>query len=173
MSDGEQERRTAEWQATRTPGPKHELLKKFVGDWTAEMSMRMSAGQPPMRTTGRLKGELMFGGRYVKVEDEGEFMLAPFRDFGLIGYDSYKQKYNAYFCFDTGTQATFVYGDSSADGTALVFHGTSDEPMTGRRDVPMTLIYRFPDSRTIQFEIWMEPGLPQEYKSLEITYTRV
>ena len=163
----------AEWQATRAPGPMHALLKKFVGTWKAEMSMRMAADQPEMKSTGMMRAEMMFGDRYVKVEDEGEFMGSVFRDFGLIGYDNYKQKFTAYWAFDTGTQASFVYGVSSEDGKMLVFHGTTDEAMTGRRDVPMKLVYQFVDDRTLKFEIWGELGLPNEYRSLEITYKRV
>ena len=168
----DQEKRMAEWQATRAPGPKHQWLKKFVGTWKAEMAMRMSPDQPPMRSSGRMKAEMMFGDRYLKMEDEGEFMGSSFRDFGLIGYDNYKEKFTAYWAFDTGTQASFVYGTSSDDGKIFVFHGTTDEAMTGRRDVPMRLVYHFVDEKTLTFEIWGELGLPQEFKSLEITYKK-
>jgi hypothetical protein len=172
MSTTQQEQKTADWQATRAPGPMHELLKKFAGTWTADMTMRMGANQPEMKSTGKLKAELMFGERYLKMEEEGSFMNTPFRDFGMIGYDNYKQKFTAYWCFDMGTQASFLYGTPSADGQMIVFHGVTDEAMTGRRDMPMRLLYRWPDAHTMIFEIWNELGLPQEFKSLEITYRR-
>ena len=172
MSNGADAEKMAEWQATRAPGPNHELLKKFVGTWTAEMSMRMAADQPEMKSTGTMTAELMYGGRYLKAEDAGEFMGSSFHDSGLIGYDNFKQKFTAYWIFDSGTQSSFVYGTSTEDGKMIVFHGTTDEAMTGRRDVPMRLIYHFKDDNTIVFEIWTELGLPNEFKSLEITYHR-
>ena len=168
----DQEKKMAEWQATRAPGPMHELLKKFVGTWTADLSMRMGKDQPEMKSTGKLKAELIFGGRYAQMDEESSFMNSPFRDFGMIGYDNYKQKFTAYWCFDIGTQASFVYGTPTADGKMIVFHGTTDEAMSGRRDVPMRLVYRWPDERTMIFEIWSELGFPNEFKSLEITYKR-
>ena len=53
-----------------TPGPEHELLKKYAGDWDVEIISYPPAGQP-QKSMGAMKGALIFDGRYVKMSFEG------------------------------------------------------------------------------------------------------
>lgn len=55
---------------------------------------------------------------------------------------------------------------------ALVSYGPMDEPLTGENDKPVKYVWRFPDAKTIVFELHdLAIGEPNT-KVVEVTYRR-
>ena len=64
------------------PGPEHEVLKKAVGEWTAELEMTPAPGMPPIKSTGT-ETIRMVGGLWIVTEFTGDMMGQPFEGHGL------------------------------------------------------------------------------------------
>src|SRR5262249_52979692 len=77
----------AEMMKLATPGPYHEMLKKFAGSWKTETKMWMGPGEPQV-SEGTAEASMILGGRFLKQEAKGNFMGQPFEGFGLTGYDN-------------------------------------------------------------------------------------
>ena len=81
------------WQKSMTPGPEHQQLAKFAGDWTYVNKAWMAPGQPPIESTGTMHGEAVYGGRYVVEDWSGEMMGQPFQGRGTTSYNNVSKEY--------------------------------------------------------------------------------
>src|SRR5829696_1589882 len=57
-----------------TPGQQHAMLAKWDGKWTAETTMWMSPGAPPMTAKSTAVNKMILGGRYQETSFKGDFM---------------------------------------------------------------------------------------------------
>ncbi len=164
----------AKWQEACTPGRQHKALNKFVGRWKKFMYTRWFPGEEAKtHGPGEAVVTSIHAGRYIQLDEKMEMMGQPYDGLGFIGYDNFKGKYSLYWCDSLGTAASFSYGVESDGGNTLVFHGVMDEPMTGERDKPIRLVYRWLNDNERAFEIWDLLGTDREFKPIEITYTRM
>jgi hypothetical protein len=74
------------------PGPEHEILKKDVGTWDAEVEMMASPGAPASVSKG-VEKVTMLGGFWQLTEFQSEIMGMPFEGRGATGFDPAKKKY--------------------------------------------------------------------------------
>jgi hypothetical protein len=162
----------AEYAKYSNPGKAHELLVKMSGEWTGTGKAWMGAGAKAMdMKPGTHSGEMILGGRYLRVVDRTEMMGQPFEGITVLGYDNFKKQYLLTWMDNMGTAILTAAGTLSEDGKSLILTGKMDEPVTGEKDKDVKYVYRFPDDKTIVFEWWdMTPGKP--FMSMEWTYTK-
>src|SRR5438105_12886628 len=76
------------------PGPEHERLKKFAGDWDADVKGFNPDGSPQGNSKGVMHAEMILGGRYLHLNYSGEMDMGdkkmPFKGMGIGGYDNAK-----------------------------------------------------------------------------------
>ena len=73
------------------PGESHKALEPFVGAWAYTAQWWMAPGDPPQSMTGTAHNSLIFGGRFLKQEIQGEPMergKPPFQGLAFTGYDN-------------------------------------------------------------------------------------
>ena len=70
------------------------------------------------------------------------------------------------------TSMMYMEGTSTDGGKTIVFNTTMDEPVMGVKDKPVRFISKWVDENTRVLESWDEVGTPNEFKAMEITYTR-
>src|SRR5438270_13949815 len=61
-------------QAAGMPGPGHQALDAFEGNWKAEVTCWMEPDGPPNKSQGTSKTEWIFGKRFLEEEFHGEMM---------------------------------------------------------------------------------------------------
>ncbi len=120
------------WQKSMTPGPEHQQLAKFAGDWTYVNKAWMAPGAPPMESTGTVHGESMYGGRYVVTDWKGDMMGQPFEGRGVYAYDNVSKQYTSTWFDSMSTGIWYSTGTCDAAGVCA-YTGDSWDPMSGKK----------------------------------------
>ncbi|HMB55115.1 MAG TPA: DUF1579 family protein [Thermoanaerobaculia bacterium] len=166
-----QEMMEAMQQAT-APGPHHEALADFVGDWDVELKLVMP-GAPAQSSKGRSKIGWLIDGRWLEERIEGELFGQPFESFTIRGFDSYAKNHVAVTVSSFDTAMNMVRGlVSDPSGKTATMYGFLDEYTTGELHKPFKVTSRKIDKDHHVLEIWDlgigEAGAPV----LEYSYTR-
>jgi hypothetical protein len=156
-----------------TPGKEHELLKKYVGDWTVDIKMWQDpAGQPQM-STGTMKSALLFDGRYVKCDFQGTMGGMKFQGLEVIAYDLFQRKYTTFWIDSWSTAFMTTTGSLDMSGKVLTETGTYPDPMTdGQTQQKVKNVTTFMDDGRIKYEMYMAMPDGKEAKSMELVYAR-
>ncbi|HTI69256.1 MAG TPA: DUF1579 domain-containing protein [Candidatus Limnocylindria bacterium] len=154
-------------EAAGTPGPAHQALNAFVGEWKAEVKCWMEPDGPPNVSQGTSKTKWILNGRFLEEDFHGEMMGKPFTGRCLLGFDNSKQTFNSIWVDDIHTSLFTSEGKGEKANTVITLEGKSVCPATGQKDVPVKQIFRVlnPDKHVLE----MFNG---DMKSMEITYTR-
>jgi hypothetical protein len=160
------------WIDAGTPGPQHAALAKHVGEWDCVVKMWMDPKQPPMESKGTETVEMMFGGRIQVGHFLGDFMGTPFHGQSMTGYSNFAKVYWSTWIDDMSTALMYSEGTASEDGKTITMMGTMDEPSMNVHDKPVKQIMKLIDDDHFVFESWDEVGTPNEFKAMEISYTR-
>jgi len=155
-----------------TPGKEHELLKKYVGDWDVEISAWKDATSAPDKSQGTMKNTLIFDGRYLKADFDGE--IGGMKSLGLeiIGYDLLKKMYTTFWIDSWSTSFMTTGGTLDASGKVLTETGTFPDPMTdGKTMQKVRNVTTFKDDGSYTFEMYMVDPDGKETKSMEMVCT--
>lgn len=153
------------------PGEHHRYFEKAVGSWDATVTMWMEPGAPAETYTGTGTYSLILGDRYLKHDFEGVAMGQPFKGLGLTGYDNFRERYIDLWLDDMSTSMMISYGTMDSAGV-VTYAGKVDDPMAGRKDVPIRSVTQFLDDNTSKMEMYVTDESGDEFKSMEIIYKR-
>ncbi len=165
----------AEMMKAMAPGPQHAALKKMVGKFTAEVSMKMTADGPDITSKGTETNEMILGDRYLKSDYTGDMMGQVFHGLNIVGYDNQKKKYVSIWLDDMSTGPMLAEGTSAADGKASNYAGEMICPANGQM-MAFRQIVTITDDDHYQFEMFSkDPKEPagKEFRGMIIKYTRV
>jgi hypothetical protein len=153
------------------PGKNHEFLKKYAGTWDIAVKGWPQPGAEPMMSTGMMKNELIFDGRYVRCEFESTMMGQPFKGLEIVGYDLFQKKYVTFWVDNMSTAFFLTTGTLDAAGKVLTDTGTWPDMMTGgSQKVKNVTTFESPDK--FIFSMYMVGADGKEFKSMELTATR-
>jgi hypothetical protein len=161
------------WMEAATPGEPHKFLDHFIGKW--DITTRMwweGPGKPPAESKGSSEVRWIMEGRFTLEESTGQMMGKPHKGMGITGYDNFKKKYVGYWIDNTSTAMYNIQGSLDQTGKVLTSYGQFDEPMTGELDKLAKFVLRIVSKDKHVFEIYDLVGSPNEFKAVEITYTR-
>lgn len=156
-----------------TPGEGHKFLEQMIGKW--DMTMRMwwqGPDKPPTETKGASEVKWVLDGHFLLEEGAAQVMGMAYKSMGLTGFDNFKKKYVFSYVDNMGTALFTGEGKLDPAKKVLTSFGKMDEPGTGETDKPTKYITRIISKDKHVFEIYDEVGSPNEFKALEITYTR-
>jgi hypothetical protein len=162
----------AAYEKIGAPGPEHAALAKNVGDWNVDCKFWMDPTQPPMETKGTCTDKAILGGRFIQSDFRSDMMGKPFTGMGLSGYDNFRKKYTQLWMDDMGTMMSTAEGTASPDGKVITFLGKMDDPMMGKKDKPVRYVVTWLNDKSYRFEAFDEAGTPNEFKSMEMVYTK-
>jgi len=143
----------------------HDYLKRFAGEWNVSTKAWMQPGAPPESSEGSSKGEMILGGRFIKMELKGTMFGQPFEGLQIVGYDNMKKKYITFWIDNTGTAFYLMEGVRDAAAKTMTETGLWPDPMTGgTMNVRGVTKLVGPDEFT--YEMYMVGPDGKEFKSL-------
>ncbi len=171
----------AEMERLGSPGPHHEALNQFVGEWDTTMRMWWGGpGSEAEESSGHSSIKWILDGRFVQEDmtstftmpgPDGGMMEMEFRGMGLTGYDNFRNMYVSSWADNMTTQ--LIVGKGVADPRHAVFthYCEMDEPTL---DVVGRLVRI--RNRVINEDRWVmemyDLHAGEDYKVMEITYQR-
>lgn len=133
------------------PSDEHQLLKRFVGEWTSKSECFMGPDQPPAQNTGVLSAK-MIGDFWVQSEMTASFAGEEFVAVHTIGYDEAKKKYVATW-IDSVKNHLWVYDGTFDEATQTLTFNATGPSMTGGDDlVAYRDTFRFKSDGVIDIE---------------------
>ena len=154
------------------PGEFHELLKEFVGTWSADVKMWMDPNAPPVVSKGQATFNLIFDGRYIVGEYLGEFMGAPFKGKSIIGYDNVKKEFFSIWIDNSSTGHYKSTGKYDFNTKKYHFRASTFDPYTGQTmEMREEAYFASKDEYISVTYAKFKDG--KEFKNMEMKYTRI
>lgn len=154
------------------PGDSHKTLDRLTGTWTFVMQSWMAPKEKPMKMTGTATNSWVFDGRFLKQEVKGQGEGWPsFEGVGYTGYDNMRREYQSVWLGNMGTGMHVATGQQDADGT-MTEQGDTSCPMTGEAYRQFRAVWKFVDDKHVTYESYSPGPDGEEYKAMELQYTR-
>jgi hypothetical protein len=155
-----------------TPGPQHEMMTKWAGDWECAVKIQMDPSQPVEESKSTATITSLMDGRYIQEVATGDMMGTPFHGMGLYGYDNVTGKYVSTWIDNMGTGIMSSEGKADASGKVISWSSKMSDPMTGKvANARMVTTVVDDDHHT--FEMYSTPpGAKKEMKTMTIQYSR-
>lgn len=150
---------------------KHELLRKMAGTWQATTRSWMNPAAPPQVSEGTNVGEMIMGGRFLKVDFQNKMIGATMQGLGLYGYDNLKQEYCGIWLDSMSTSIMSFAGHYDPDRRQLILFGQSMDAATGK-ETSSRLEYTFLSDDKYIFALYAPGPDGKEFKWVQITYER-
>jgi hypothetical protein len=154
------------------PGPEHQQLQPFVGDWTFTLKVWTDPSQSPAELKGVIERKWIMDGRFVQETLRGECCQTgkTFEGLGLLGYDRAQKKFTAVKA--CGLCGTIGSGAVSFDASARRFECTKDEccPLTGQQVKIRTAVTIETNNRIVANVYRLADG--KEARIMELVSTR-
>ncbi len=125
------------WLAYAVPGPEHELLDAFAGEW----SFKLEHDGETLDLDVDYRWTL--GGRYLIGEYEGWIDGEHFTARDIIGYDRFRGEFFSHWFDNNSTAGTVSRGQFDPRTRTLKFEGVEDDPEKNLRDQRFEFTYRF------------------------------
>ncbi|MEP6616742.1 MAG: DUF1579 domain-containing protein [Ginsengibacter sp.] len=158
------------WQAYMTPGQVHAMLAKSNGTWKADITIWMSPGAPPTKSTSTAVNKMVLGGRYQESHHTGSFNGMPFEGLSMLAYDNAKKIFQSSWIDNMGTGITNMEGTWDSTFKTINFKGRTIDPGTGK-DMDVREIFTIVDDNNQKMEMFANQG-GKEMKTMEILFTR-
>jgi len=168
----------AKWKQVNALGPQHKDMAKAVGKYDTLSRMWMAPGAQPIESKGTAEFELVLDGRYLRQKyhcpgmDMGMGKPEPFEGMGLEGYDNFRKQYVSTWVDSMSTSILYMTGTADETGKVITYTGKADDPMTGQKDKPYKSVLRKISDDKAVFEMYDRTPEGQEFKAMEIEYTR-
>ena len=159
------------WEKAATPGPNHELMASFAGEWTFTTTSWMAPDAPPQETTGTMTSKAILGGRFVVDAVHGTMMGQPFEGMGVSGFDNVKGKFVSVWVDSMGTGIMTAEGDYDPRTKTMTMFGTFTDPLTGAPKQVRMVTHLETEKRHVM-EIFEAGPDGAEQRTMRMVYTR-
>ena len=143
------------------PGPEHEMLKKWEGNW--EVIMKMEGAE----TKGTSTYKMELGGLWLASSLDIELFGSKFTGKGLDTYDAKKKKFVSVWADSMSTSPMILEGTYDKETKKLTMSGMADGP-DGKPQKHKT-VTEWKDENTVVFEMYIGDGKDPMFT---VTYKR-
>jgi hypothetical protein len=145
------------------PGPEHEMLKKFEGNW--DVTVSFAGGE----SKGTASYKIGLGGFWLQHHFKGAFGDMPFEGRGVTGYDPQKKKYVSTWVDSMVPTLHLFEGSFNKEGTTYTENGEV-RGMDGQMHKTKS-VHQFKDKDTIVFTMYqIDEG--KDEQMMQLTYKR-
>lgn len=160
------------WIEFATPGPVHQMMASWNGNWKGEMSSYMSEGAPPMVAHTTATNSMILEGRYQQSRHSGSYDNMPFEGMGTLAYDNSKKQFISSWVDNMGTGIMILKGTWDEASKTITMTGTQTDPSRGK-DCNVREVYRIIDDNNHLMEMYgPDPMTGKEFKMMEIKLSR-
>ncbi len=174
QEDAKTKQPSAEEQAMMTyaaPGPMHQMLTKSNGMWNEDVTMWMTPGSQPMKSTATCVNRMVMGGRYQQGQTRGSFNGMPFEGMSTTGYDNQKKMFVNTWIDNMGTGIMYMEGPYNETTKSVEMKGSMVDPMTGQ-ETAMRETWKMIDDKNQVMEMYSAPKGGKEFKTMEIKFSK-
>lgn len=168
----EQKAMQARMQEFTTVNANHEALKALEGKWTTHAKFWMDPKGPAEESDGTSEAKMIMNGRFLEQNFTGTIMGQPYEGRGTMGYDNMKKEYVTTWLDNMGTGIMTSAGQFDADKKVLTTEGSMSCPVVGDGHRWYKEILTIVDADHYTYESYMKDKDGNEYKGMEIVYTR-
>lgn len=158
------------WKEYATPNENHKVLDAFVGNWDYTVKWWSSPNSEPEISQGTSEARWIMGGRFLEQTARGTSMDQPFEGMGITGYDNARMEYVSIWIDNMGTGVMVSNGKYDASTKTFEEKGKFTQPEMG--ETAFRGVTKIINDDKFGFEMYTKDKDWQEYKALEITYTR-
>lgn len=160
------------WKESSEPGTSHQELAALVGDWKTESKWWVSPNREPETSKGTAQNKWILGKRFLEQNYQSSVRGQQFQGKGMIGYDNVTHSYISTWADSMTTQIMWSVGRFDPQARSWTFIGTYVDPVT-KESKETRAVTRIENAKKHFFEMYDRGPNGQEWKTLEIAYTRV
>jgi hypothetical protein len=149
----------------------HEALKYFAGSWKVEAKMWTAPGAPPAESVNASEGEMIMGGRYVRMSYKGRMMGVPFEGLQISGYDNLAKAYTTLWIDNSSTSFYLLKGAYDEGNKTYTFTGHWADPVGG--ETPVRMIIRIVSPDVYESETYVQGPDGKEFLNMSDRSVRV
>lgn len=147
-------------------GANHRLLEWFEGEWDAVIACP-GHDKPD---TGTMTCKMVYGGRFLAMDQGGRSQGKFFRGGGMWGYNNLEKRFEQTWADSESTGIIFLTGKASADGKSIAMIGEAADPNTGKKSF-MKNVMTITGKNSWKSEFFSYEN-NRESKSMEIVFSR-
>ncbi len=152
-------------------GPEHKVLESLVGTYEAKVKFYLDP-KKPTESKGLMTRTMILGGNYLQESYKGEFFGSSFSGLGIVAYDGHQKKYVTTWFDSMSTSVMLLHGTYDAQKRTLTMTGEDFDPAS-KKKMKARDVLKIISADEQFFEMFRQPeGVPEEFKVMEITYTR-
>ncbi len=114
------------------PGKMHQRLEQLVGKWRHTVTLIPAPGQPPLTAEAISTNRMIYGGRFLEIDSDVEFMGQTGKSLIIIGHNNSTNKFSFYNIASVSTDVTFARGSWDEDQQMIKLQGENVDPATGK-----------------------------------------
>lgn len=150
----------------------HEALKTLEGSWNTKVKFWMDPAGAPEESEGKSEAKMIMGGRFLEQTFSGTAMGQPFEGRGIYGYDNMRNEYTGLWFDNMATGIMVSNAQYDADKKTFAEEGSMSCPITNETHRTYRAVTTLIDADHYTYETYMKDKDGNEFKSMEITYTR-
>lgn len=156
-----------------TPTQHHRALEPMAGRFKATTKSWMDPDSEAEETRGTMVNRWILGARFLQGELKSQMNGMPFEGIQTLGFDNAKQRYVATWIDNMGTNIMPVMeGTADKSGKVITIAGTLEDPVR-LKSMSVREVWTIKSQDEHDFEMWTKDETGQEFKVLEIVYTRM
>lgn len=160
-----------EWAALSKPGPSHNLLQTFVGDWDVSLTFWSDPKTRGETSQGRSQISWILGKRFLQEQFSGAIGGEEYQGLGIIGYDNGSRSFKTVWADSLNTALTDSSGRYDPETNTIVLESQVYDPLrSGVKTVQSQLRINSPDSYTFSMTDTSPEG--KQFKAFEMHYVR-
>lgn len=168
---GMQAQKQDPWMEYMMPSAVHEMLGRYTGNFTMEISMWMTASQDPQVVKVKSTNRMILGGRFLEMTQTGKMAGMDYNAITTIGYNNSDKKIALTTITNMGTGILSLTGSWNEKTELIQLTGTMTNPVT-KKPIRVRQTVSFPDKDTLLIENFDKEEGAKERKSIQYRFTR-
>ncbi len=159
------------WTRYMTPGEVHEFLSDYKGNWQQTSHFWMAAGQKPQTFLISASAEMLLGGRFLQIKQNGLLAGMPYEGTLLLGFNTTSEEFTCVQTSNFGTGSLVLSGRWTEPFKSIEMHGEMKNPET-QVAVKVRQKIIFSDKDHFRIENYDRQDGSAEFKSAEYIFSR-
>src|SRR6476661_2325353 len=154
------------WTEYMTPSDVHSVFGKYAGHFTMEITMSMGEGKEPTVVTVASENNLLLGGRFLEMKQQGKMMGMDYQSITTIGFNNTDKKFALTTITNMGTGTLSLFGNWDQKTKTANLLGQLTNPVS-KQTINVRQTVAFIDHNTILIESFDKEGDKPEKKTVQ------